>query len=306
MPLQQALRDCHSAYRNFFDSLSGKRRGGMVGPPRFKRRSHAQTARFTRNGFILHPNGRLYIAKVGAVRVAWSRELPSDPSSVTIVKSSTGKYYASFVVEVDESVESLPPAEAATGIDLGIKDFAVLRGGKVIESPRFFRAMERKLKKAQRGFSRKQSKSANREKARLAVARVHERIRARRDDWLNKQVKTIVAENQGIYVEDLHVKGLSRGRAAKSLHDQSLGQFLARLESKASRAGRTFAKVDRFFPSTQLCSSCGALTGPRGPGELWVREWACGCGAFHDRDRNAEINIRREGLRLVAAGHAET
>jgi putative transposase len=123
---------------------------------------------------------------------------------------------------------------------------------------------------------------------------------------LHKQVKTIVAENQGIYVEDLSVAGLSRGRAAKSLQDQALGLFLARLESKATRSGRTFAKVDRFFPSTRLCSACGALTGPVGLEGLRERRWACGCGAVHDRDANAEINIRREGKRLVAARPAET
>jgi putative transposase len=306
VPLQQALRDCHSAYRNFFDSLKGKRAGAKFGPPQFKRRSHSQSARFTRNGFTLRSNGRVQVAKVGELRVAWSRELPADPSSVTIIKTASGKYYASFVVAVDEADEILEAASTQTGIDLGLKDFAVLRGGKVIESPKFFRSTERKLRKAQRALSRKQPGSGNRAKARLVVARVHEKIRDRRDDWLNKQVKTLVSENQALYVEDLCVKGLARGRSSKSLHDQSLGLFLARLESKAARAQRTFVKVDRFFPSTQLCSTCGALTGPKGPQGLSVREWRCGCGAVHDRDRNAEANIRREGQRLVAAGHAET
>ncbi|WP_199035778.1 RNA-guided endonuclease InsQ/TnpB family protein [Glycomyces salinus] len=314
VPLQQALRDCHAAYRNFFDSLSGKRAGARVGPPRFKRRSHRQAARFTRNGFSLRDNGRLYVAKVGELRLAWSRALPSEPSSVTVIKTATGKYFASFVVAVDEDAGRLEPLadpEAETGIDLGIKDFAVLRGGRVIENPRFFRKLERKLKKAQRALSRKQKGSANRAKARAKVARVHEQVSNRRDDFLHKQVKTIVAENQSIYVEDLNVQGLARGRGAKSIHDAALGRFLTLLESKAARAGRTFARVDRFFPSTRLCSSCGSLTGPRGMEGLSVREWACGCGAVHDRDGNAEINIRREGQRLVrehmvAAGQAET
>jgi putative transposase len=225
---------------------------------------------------------------------------------VTVVKAPTGKYFVSFVVAVDDNSQELAPVEAETGIDLGLKDFAVLRGGKVIESQKFFRKMERRLAKAQRALSRRQKGSANREKARLKVAKLHEQTRNRRDDWLNKQVATIIGENQAVYVEDLNVQGLTRGRAAKSMHDQALGMFLSRLRSKARRSGRTFARVDRFFPSTQLCSTCGALTGPKGREGLSIREWACPCGAAHDRDVNAEINIRREGQRLVAAGHAET
>ncbi|WP_177154965.1 RNA-guided endonuclease InsQ/TnpB family protein [Glycomyces harbinensis] len=303
VPLQQALRDCHVAYRNFFDSLRGKRGGARIGPPRFKRRSNRQTARYTRNGFALKPNGRLYVAKVGELKVVWSRQLVAEPSSVTIVRTTTGKYFASFVVGVDDGAEKLEPCadpEAETGIDLGLKSFAVLRGGKVIANPRFFARMERQLRKAQRDLSRKQQGSVNREQARIKVAKIHERVRNTREDWLNKQVKTLVSENQALYVEDLNVQGLSRGRAAKSVRDAAWGRFLGKLESKAARTGRTFVKVDRCFPSTRLCSMCGALTGPQGPADLRVRTWVCGCGAVHDRDANAEVNIRREGQRLVA------
>nr|WP_211228610.1 RNA-guided endonuclease TnpB family protein [Glycomyces tenuis] len=308
--LQQALADCDRAWRAFFDSRSGKRPGPKIGPPRFKRRSHRQAVRFTRNGrFRVLGDGRLRLPKIGDVKVAWSRELPSDPSSVTVIKTAAGRYYASFVVAVDEDAASQEPLpEAATGIDLGLKDFAVLRGGKVIESPKFFRSLERKLKRSQRELARKQRCSANRERARLKLARIHERIRDRRDDWLDKQVKAILEENQAVYVEDLNVKGPVRGRGAKSLHDQAFGGFLSRLESKAERRGRTFVRIDRFFPSTQLCSACGSLSGPKGLAGLKIRLWQCGCGAVHDRDVNAELNIRREGQRLadVAAGHAET
>lgn len=304
VPLQQALRDCHAAYRNFFDSLKGKRAGAKTGPPKFKLRSSRQAARFTRNGFSLKANGRLYLAKVGDLKVAWSRGLAADPTSVTIIKTSTGKYFASFVVALDDDAQRLEPIadpEAETGIDLGLKDFAVLRGGKVIENPRFFKRMERKLQQAQRAMSRKRKGSANRAKARIKVAKIHERTRNMREDWLNKQVKTLVGENQALFVEDLCVKGLSRGRAAKSVHDAAWGAFLSKLESKAARAGRNFVRVDRFFPSTRMCSACGALTGPAGLSDLGIRTWACGCGAAHDRDANAEMNIRREGHRLAAA-----
>jgi putative transposase len=309
VPLQQALRDCNAAYRSFFESRSGKRGGTRIGPPRFKRRTGTQSARFTRNGFSLRANGRLYVAKTGDLKVAWSRSLPSAPSSVTIIKTPTLKYYASFVVAVDDEAEALDPLadpEARTGIDLGLKDFAVLRGGRVIENPKFFARLERKLKRAQRVLSRKARGSANRAKARVRVAKVHEKIKHVRGDWIDKQVNMLVRENQALYVEDLNVKALARGRHAKSVHDAAFGMFLTRLRSKAARTDRTFVMVDRYFPSTQLCSACGALTGPKGLAGLGIRKWTCGCGAHHDRDMNAEINIRREGQRLVAAGLADT
>lgn len=179
-----------------------------------------------------------------------------------------------------------------------------------IDNPKFFRRLERKPAKAQRALSRKVKGSTNRAKARTRVAKLHEQAKRIRSDWIDERVSTIVAENQGIFVEDLNVHGLSRGRAAKSVHDAAFGIFLSRLESKAHRAGRTFMRVDRYFPSTRLCSVCGALAGPAGLDGLKIRKWSCGCGAVHDRDANAEINIRREGRRLVAeqyaaAGHAE-
>jgi putative transposase len=300
VPLQQALRDCNLAYQHFFASIAGRRPGAKLGPPRFKRRCALQSARYNRNGFRMRDNGRLYVAKVGEVKVAWSRELPSTPSSVTVIKTATDKYYASFVVTVGDDSERLPEADHDTGIDLGLKDFAVLRGGEVIANPKFFKRLERKLRSTQRSLSRKQPGSKNRERARLKVARVHEKVRHSRSDWIDKQVKTIVAENQGIFVEDLNVKGLSRSRLAKSIRDAAFGIFLSRLESKAARAGRAFVKVDRFFPSTQLCSTCGVLSGPRGIEQLGVRRWVCRCGARHERDANAELNIRREGQRVLA------
>lgn len=226
-----------------------------------------------------------------------------------MIKTPAGKYFASFVVAVDDAAALLEPIadpDAETGIDLGLKHFAVLRGGRVIDNPRFFRRLERRLRKAQRALSRKSEGSANRAKARQQVAKVHEKIKHARGDWVDKQVSALVSENQALYVEDLNVKGLARGPGAKSLHDAAFGMFLSRLESKAARAGRTFARVDRYFPSTRRCSACGALTGPQGLAGLRDRVWRCACGAVHDRDVNAEINIRREGRRLVAAGRADT
>ena len=306
--LQQSLRDCETAYRNFFASRSGKRKGRVIAPPRFKRRSARQSARFTRKAFALRENGRLYLAKIGDLKVAWSRELPNEPSSVTVIKTASGKYFVSMVVPVSDAAPIKAPHDGAdTGIDLGLTDFAVLRGGKVIESPKFFRGLERRIKKAQRELSRKQGGSKNRDKARIRVAKLHERHANQRKDFLRQRIHDILRENQSVYVEDLNVAGLAKGRAAKSFHDQALGRFLVMLEATARARGRGFVKVHRYFPSTRLCSSCKHLTGPRGREGLRIRVWECShCRARHDRDSNAERNIRDEGRRLFAEGRSSS
>ncbi|MGW4479644.1 RNA-guided endonuclease InsQ/TnpB family protein [Rhodococcus triatomae] len=292
--LVQACQDARRAYRNWFDSLSGKRQGRRVGAPRLRsRKDNRQAIRFTRNGFSLRPNGRLYVAKVGELRVAWSRGLPSEPSSVTVVKDAAGRYFASFVVEVD--TESLPEVDTEVGIDLGLTTFAVLSDGTVIESPKFFRRAERKLRKAQRNLSRKEKGSKNRAKARIRVAKAHSTVADTRRDWAHKQSTAIIRENQAVFVEDLCVSGLARTRLAKSVHDAGWGMFVRLVEEKAARYGRHFSKVDRFFPSSQMCSVCGRVDGKK---PLSVRVWTCPCGVVHDRDLNAACNI-------LAAGRAE-
>ncbi|WP_132474513.1 RNA-guided endonuclease TnpB family protein [Rhodococcus sp. SMB37] len=293
--LVQACQDARRAYRNWFDSLSGKRKGRRVGAPRFRsRKDTRQSIRLTRNGFGIRDNGKLYIAKVGELKVAWSRELPSEPSSVTVVKDSAGRYFASFVVETTDV--PLPECDAEVGIDLGLTTFAVLSDGKVIESPRFFRQAERRLRKAQQNLSRKAKGSRNRAKARTRAAKAHARVADARKDWAHKQSTAIVRENQAVYVEDLCVVGLARTRLAKSVHDAGWGMFTRLLEEKAARYGRVFQRVDRWFPSSRLCSVCGVSDGPK---PLSVRVWTCqGCGVVHDRDLNAARNI-------LAAGRAE-
>ncbi|MGW4477920.1 RNA-guided endonuclease InsQ/TnpB family protein [Rhodococcus triatomae] len=293
--LQQALADANTAYRNFFASITGKRKGRTLGSPRFRsRRDNRQSIRFTRNAhFAVAAGGKLRLPKIGDVKVAWSRDLPSDPSSVTIIKDAAGRYFASFVVQVDD--EPLPEVASEVGIDLGLTTFAVLSNGKAVDSPKFFRRAERKLRKAQRNLSRKEKGSNNRAKARLRVAKAHARVRNARLDFAHKHSTTIIRENQAVYVEDLCVKGLARTRLAKSVHDAGWGLFTRLLEEKATRYGRDFVKVDRWFPSTHMCSACGALDGKK---PLHVREWTCTCGAVHDRDLNAARNI-------LAAGRAE-
>lgn len=302
--LVQALGDLHTAYRNFFASATGRRKGPKVAPPRFRsKRDNRQAIRLTRNGFSIRADGRLYVAKVGEIRVKWSRSLPSAPSSVTVVKDAAGRYFASFVVQTDPS-EVLPETAPEVGIDLGLTHFAVLSDGRKVTAPKFFRRAERKLRKAQQDLSRKAKGSANRRKVVARVARAHARTADARRDFHHKLSTTVVRENQAVYVEDLAVKGLARTRLAKSVHDAGWSAFVTMLEYKAARYGRTFTKVDRFFPSSQLCSACGVKDGPK---PLAVRTWTCqGCDTVHDRDINAAVNIRTEGRKTVAAGRAET
>ncbi|WP_370095560.1 RNA-guided endonuclease InsQ/TnpB family protein [Streptacidiphilus sp. MAP12-20] len=299
--LQSSLRDLDTAYRNFFDSVSGKRQGRKVGLPRFKsKRDSRQSLRFTRNGFRLRPNGKLNLAKIGDVRVKWSRKLPADPSSVTVVLDPSGRDYASFVVDVEP--DHLPALDTEVGIDLGLTTYAVLSDGTVIDNPRFLRKAEKKLKAAQRDLSRKAKGSKNRAKARRKVARAHARVADTRNDWMHKQTTRLIRENQAIYLEDLNVHGLGRTNLAKSVHDAGWATFRRMLEEKATRYGRHIGVIGRFEPTSQVCSACGVKDGPK---PLHVREWTCGaCGALHDRDLNAARNILAAGQadRLNACG----
>jgi putative transposase len=198
--LVQSLNDLHKAYRAFFSSVSGKRKGPRMAAPRFKsRKDRRQAIRLTRNGFSIRPNGRLYVAKVGEVKVRWSRDLPSEPSSVTVIRDASGRYFASFVVEVDP--EPLPETDAEVGIDLGLTHYAVMSDGQRIANPRFLRRAERRLKKAQKALARKEKNSKNRVKARLKVAKAHARVADARRDWAHKLSTKIIRENQA-FVSD--------------------------------------------------------------------------------------------------------
>ncbi|MFJ6215035.1 RNA-guided endonuclease InsQ/TnpB family protein [Streptomyces sp. NPDC092296] len=299
--LQQSLRDLDTAYRNFFDGLNGKR--PKMGAPRFKsRKDNRQSVRFTANArWSITSGGKLALPKIGELKVRWSRALPSTPSTVTVVKDAAERYFASFVVETNPATDLLPEANGAVGIDLGLTHFAVLSDGTKIDSPRFLRRAEKKLKKAQRNLSRKAKGSNNRGKARIKVARAHAKVADTRREFHHQLSTRLIRENQAIAVETLSVKGLARTRMAKSVHDAGWSSFVDMLEYKAIKAGRTLVKIGRFEPTSQVCSACGVKDGPK---PLHVREWTCReCGTTHDRDVNAAINIKTAaGLAVAACG----
>ncbi len=299
--LVQACQDARRAYQNWFDSLSGTRKGRKVGHPRFRsRKDNRQSIRLTRNGFGITAGG-VRVAKVGDVRLVWSRVLPSVPSSVTVIREADGRYYASFVVEVADT--PLPQTGNDVGIDLGLTSLAVLSTGEVVENPRYLRRKARALARAQKSLARKTKGSKRRARAVRRVAVQHRKVRDTRLDSHHKLAHRIVRDNQAIYVEDLAVCGLARTRLAKSVHDAGWSILVRLLEEKATRCHRTVVKVSRWFPSSRLCSGCGSNSGKK---PLEVRTWTCAeCGVTHDRDVNAARNILVEG-RKVAAGLAET
>jgi putative transposase len=294
--LQQALADLNAAYRNYFSSLFGKRQGRKMALPRFRsRKDNRQAIRFTANTrFKVLANGRLRLPTVGNVEVRWSRDLPAEPTSVTVIKDASGRYFASFVVAAPDP--TLPQTDSEVGIDLGLTHFAVRSDGTKVAAPRFLRKAARRLRKRQKALCRKERGSNNRKKAVIKVAKAYAKVADTRRDWLHKLSTNVVRDNQAIYVEDLPVAGLIRTRLGRSISDAGWAMFTAMLEYKAARAGRTFGKVDRFFPSTRMCSDCGRL-GDKVP--LSVRSWTCPCGATHDRDVNAALNI-------LAAGRADS
>jgi putative transposase len=301
--LQQALADLNTAYRNFFASLNGHRTGRKMGKPHFRsRKDHRQAIRFTANArFKVLPNGKLRLPKIGDIPTRWSRPLPSNPSSVTVIKDRAGRYFASFVVETEPG--RLPQAESMVGIDLGLQHFAVLSDGRKISAPRFLRRAEKKLKRRQRELLRKQKSSRNRDKARVKVARAHARVADARRDFHHQLSTALIRDNQAVAVEDLAVHGLGRTRLAKSVHDAGWSAFVGMLEYKARLYGREFHRIGRFEPTSQTCSVCGVKDGPK---PLRVREWQCrSCGAWVDRDINAAVNVARAAGLAVTACRAQ-
>ncbi|GLX01324.1 transposase [Microtetraspora sp. NBRC 16547] len=287
VPLQQALRHLQAGFTNFF----AKRAKYPVFKSRKKSRASAE---YTRSGFRWR-DGRLWLAKMDApLDIVWSRPLPeeAEPSTVTVSKDAAGRWFVSILVQ--EKIRPLDPTGSAVGVDAGITALVTLSTGEKVANPRHERAERRRLAKAQRALARKAKGSANRAKARITVARVYARIADCRRDHLHKLSTRLVRENQTVVIEDLAVRTMVKNHSlARAISDASWRELRSMLEYKAQWYGRELVVVDRWFPSSKLCSACGTVQEAM---PLNVRTWVCACGAVHDRDVNAAKNILAAGL----------
>jgi putative transposase len=297
LALANSQLNLEQSYKNFFNNPD------HFGFPQFKSRKHSKLSYKTNNqkGSVRFDGNRLKLPKVGYIKIIEHRQHEGNIKSVVVSHERSGEYYASVLCEVKEP-EKLPETDKHIGIDLGLHDFIVCSDGERVESLKHFRKSEEKLAKRQRAFAKTVKDSKNHEKLRIKVAKCHQKIKNQRKDFLHKLSTKLINENQVISLEDLSVKGMESNHCiAKSVADASFSMFVAMLEYKAKWYGRTIVKIDRFYPSTQICSGCGfqnkAIRGMKG---LKVREWTCPCcGEVHDRDLNASMNIDREGLRIL-------
>ncbi|MGP4046248.1 RNA-guided endonuclease InsQ/TnpB family protein [Streptomyces sp. 2A115] len=295
VPLQQTLRHLQTAFTHFF-----ARRAKY---PRFKsRKTSRKSAEYTTSGFRFR-NGRLTLAKMAdPLDIVWSRPLPdgTEPSTVTVSQDAAGRWYVSLLCQ-DPHVTPLPATDRAIGIDVGLSHLLTLSTGEKIANPRHERRDRTRLARAQRELSRPaQGEGTNRAKARRKVAKVHARIADRRRDMLHKLTTGLVRDNQTLVIEDLTVRTMVKNRTlARAMSDAGWGEFRCMLEYKAAWYGRQVIVVDRFFPSSRLCSVCGSLQDKM---PLSVRRWVCGCGAVHDRDVNAANNLLAAGLAVSVCG----
>ncbi|GEC06289.1 transposase [Streptomyces spinoverrucosus] len=296
VPLQQALRHLQAAFANFFAKRAKY--------PRFKvKKKSRASAEYTSSAFRFR-DGSLTLAKMAdPLNIVWSRPLPegASPSTVTVSRDCAGRWFVSLLCE-DASVKPLAATDTALGIDVGLDHLLTLSTGEKIANPRHERRDRERLAKAQRELSRKaRGDGANRRKARQKVAEIHARITDRRRDVLHKLTTRLVRENQTLVIEDLTVRAMVKNRSlARAISDAAWSQFRSMLEYKAHWYGREVVAVDRFFPSSKLCSHCGTLQ-PEMP--LSVRTWTCdSCGTAHDRDVNAAKNLLAAGLAVSVCG----
>jgi putative transposase len=295
VPLQQTLRHLQGAFASFFDKRAKY--------PRFKSKKKSRaSAEYTSSAFR-YRDGHLTLAKMREpLAIVWSRPLPegAQPSTVTVSQDAAGRWFASILCE-DPSVQHLAAVDSTVGIDVGLNHLLTLSTGEKVANPRHERKDRARLAKAQRNLAKKTKGSNNRAKARKKVARVHARITDRRRDHLHKLTTRLVRENQTLVIEDLTVRNMVRNRSlARAISDAAWSEFRNMLEYKAAWYGREVIAVDRWFPSSKLCSACGAL---RSRMPLNVRTWTCeSCGSIHDRDVNAARNLLAAGLAVSVCG----
>jgi putative transposase len=296
--LQQSVLNLGVAFKNFFE--------GRTGFPSFKSRHGRQSIQLPEKVLLVNNAAIKFPGKLGTVKAKVHRDIVGGIKTVTVSRLPDGRYYASLLV--DDGIEKPESSSEgkAIGIDLGLTDFAVTSDGSKYQNPRHLKKHEKNLKRKQRKLSRKKDKTTNkRRKAKKALARVHSRISRVREDFLHKLSRKIVNENQVIVLEDLAVKNMVKNHnLAKAISDVGWGKFATMLKYKAEQDGKIYLEVDRFFPSSHLCSN----TLQRVPKmDLSVRMFDClHCGQRHDRDINAAINIRNEGLRILALGSSAT
>jgi putative transposase len=301
VPLQQSFRDLHQAWNNYFSSLSGKRKGKAVGKPKFKKKTSRQSIRFTLRGFSVH-SCSVKLAKIGHVPMVVSRPLPSAPSSVTIIKDTTRRYFASFVVDIPEEIAS--QTDNSCGIDLGLTHFCILSSGEKVENPRLHKKMLRKIKLANRKLAKAKKDSNRRKKRKLRLAKLHAKIKDARTDFLHKLTTRLVRENQALAVENLAVSNMVKNRKlSRAISDAGWSKFKTMLQAKCDKYGRDLTIVERWYASSQICSCCQKSGGKK---ELNVREWTClFCNAVLDRDVNASVNLKNQ-IKREAGGQSDS